>query len=57
MNEAAELARLHALIEAELAIARAEGFRINNPDDFRLGFNSALRFVVRNAAENSEKEM
>ena len=58
MSETEELARLNALIESELAIARAEGAYI--PEEwanlFRLGYNSALRYVVKTAAENSEKE-
>jgi len=58
MSETEELARLDALIEAELAIARAEGAYIPEEwaDLFRLGYDSALRHVLRTAAENSEKE-
>ena len=58
MNETAELARLTVLIEAELAIARAEGAYIPEEwaDLFRLDYNSALCYVMKRAAENSEKE-
>ena len=58
MTETEELARLNDLIEAELAIARAEGAYIPEEwaDLFRLGYNSALRYVMRTVAANSEKE-
>lgn len=58
MNEAAELARLDAIVEAELAISRAQGAAISKEaeDVFRLGFVSGLHYVFRNAAAKEGKQ-
>jgi hypothetical protein len=58
MNEAAELAKLDAIVEAELAISRAQGAAIpkESEDVFRLGFVSGLHYVVRNVAEKEGKQ-
>lgn len=55
MNEAAELARLDAIVESELAISRAQGADIPREaeDVFRLGFVSGLHYIFRNAKETS----
>lgn len=56
MSDIAELARLDVIIEWELALAKLQGadFETEREEDaFRLGFDAALAYILRNAKEQT----